>query len=168
MINPKSNISIIVAMAEDGAIGDAGDLLWHISDDLRRFKRLTSGHTVVMGRRTFESLPKGALPDRRNIVVSRNPEFSAPGAETFRSLEDAIEACSGDDEVFIIGGAQIYKGSFGLASRLYLTKVSGRWPDADTRLAIPDIEEWVVTDEEEPLTDPKSGLQYQFVNYRRK
>lgn len=165
---PNPNTSIIVAVAQDGAIGHNGDLLWHISDDLRRFKRLTTGHTVIMGRRTFESLPKGALPNRRNIVISRNAGFKAPGAELCHSLDEALAASANDDAVFIIGGAQVYNEAFPKISQIYLTKVSGSWPDADTRLALPDFNDWEITDESDTMTDPKSGLQYQFVDYRRK
>ncbi|MDE6276878.1 MAG: dihydrofolate reductase, partial [Muribaculaceae bacterium] len=102
-------ISIIVAIDRGGAIGRSGDLLYHIREDLRHFKALTVGNTVVMGRKTFESLPKGALPDRRNIVVTRNAQFSAPDIETAPSLEKALEmAADGPGETFIIGGGKIY------------------------------------------------------------
>ena len=86
-------LTVILAIASDGAIGDRGDLLWHLRDDLRRFKSLTMGHPVIMGRRTWESLPSGPLPGRRNIVVSRNPALEVPGAEKASSLGQALERC---------------------------------------------------------------------------
>ena len=108
-IKKKSNLSIIVAMAENRAIGKDNDLLWHLSSDLKRFKKLTTGHPVVMGRRTWESLPKRPLPGRRNIVLTQNPDYVAEGAEVVHSVNDlftALKDC--DDEVFIMGGAAIY------------------------------------------------------------
>lgn len=132
-------ISIIAAITADrAAIGRRGDLLFHISADLRHFKQLTSGHTVVMGRKTFESLPKGALPDRRNIVVTRNAAWSAPGVETATSIEEAMDLASQTDsasepEIFIIGGGQLYAAALPLAGRMDLTIVDEPTPsDADT------------------------------------
>ena len=94
-----------------------------MSADLQRFKALTTGHTIVMGRRTFDSLPKGALPNRRNIVITRNPQFSAPGVEVALSVEDAFRMAESDGEVFVIGGEQIYRATLPFASRLYLTEI---------------------------------------------
>ena len=125
------NLSIIAAVARNNAIGKGGDLLCHLSADLQRFKALTTQHTIIMGRRTFESLPKGALPNRRNIVVTRNPAFSAPGVETFLSLEDALWAAKDDGEVFVIGGEQIYRETIAMASRLYLTHIDASFSGAD-------------------------------------
>ena len=116
-------ISIIVAIADNNAIGGGGDLLWHISEDLRRFKSLTLGHTIIMGRKTWDSLPKGALPGRRNVVISRNKDFQAPGADLYSSIEDAISSCGADEHLFIIGGAEIYKQTIDKAHNLFLTRV---------------------------------------------
>ena len=163
-------ISIIVAIDRGGAIGRGGDLLYHIREDLRRFKALTVGNTVVMGRKTFESLPKGALPDRRNIVVTRNPEFSAPGVETAASLEQAIEmAAEGPGETFIIGGGQLYALGLPHASRLCLTLVDAPSPaDADTYFPKIDPAEWQIVEQSAPATDPKTGLSYTFTTLSRK
>ncbi|WP_303037705.1 dihydrofolate reductase, partial [uncultured Duncaniella sp.] len=99
-----TDITIIVAATRDMAIGNRGDLLYHISDDLKRFKSLTMGHPIIMGRKTFESFPKGALPGRRNIVVTRNISYTAPGIETASSVDDAVKMCEGAERAFIIGG----------------------------------------------------------------
>ena len=118
-------MTIIVAItAGKGAIGRKGDMIYHISDDLRRFKALTTGHTIVMGRRTFESLPKGALPDRRNIVITRNADFTAPAVETAFSLEEALKMAEADGEVFVIGGGQIYAQALPLADKLEITLIA--------------------------------------------
>ncbi|MDE6097801.1 MAG: dihydrofolate reductase [Muribaculaceae bacterium] len=150
-------INIIVAATLDGAIGLNGDMLYYIRTDLQRFKALTTGHTVVMGRKTFESLPKGALPHRRNIVITRQPDFKAPGAETAANLDEALGMAKGS-EVFIIGGQSIYGMAMPLADRLYLTEINIRRPDADTFIALPDLppcnEPW--------QTDERSGMQFRF------
>ena len=104
-------ICIIAAVAQNGAIGFQNNLLYRLPNDLRRFKSLTIGHTVIMGRRTFDSLPKGALPNRRNIVLSRTVK-ELPGAEVYPSLESALKACSADEEIFIIGGSSVYAEAF--------------------------------------------------------
>ncbi|MDY4998596.1 MAG: dihydrofolate reductase, partial [Bacteroidaceae bacterium] len=115
-------ISLIAAVASNGAIGYDNKLLYWLPNDLKRFKALTTGHTIVMGRKTFESFPKGALPNRRNVVLSRQP-LSFPGAEVFSSLESALASCSPDEEIFIIGGETLYRQSIAMAHRLYLTHV---------------------------------------------
>lgn len=164
------NITIIAAVAADRAIGRRGDLAFHISADLKRFKALTTGHTVIMGRKTFESLPKGALPNRRNIAISRNPQASFPGAESAQSLESALElaAAAGETEVFIIGGGQIYASALPLADTLQLTLVEATAPDADT--FFPEIagSEWELTECDTTQTDPKSSLGFRFATYRRR
>ena len=117
-----SNLSIIVAVSENNAIGKDNNLLWHISEDLKHFKEITSGHSVLMGRKTFESLGK-KLPNRRNIVITRNPDYTAEGCEMASSLEDAVRLCAGEEEVFVIGGGEIYRQARDMASKLYLTVV---------------------------------------------
>jgi dihydrofolate reductase len=158
-------ISIIVAITADkGAIGRKGDLIYHISADLKRFKALTTGNTVIMGRRTFDSLPKGALPNRRNIVVTHNADFAAPGAERAASLEEAIAMSTGQ-EIFIIGGATIYEQALPLADRLCLTSIEEPTPaDADTFFPPIDPEEWQLTDIEEHAPDK---LRYRFLTLSR-
>jgi dihydrofolate reductase len=161
---------IIVAVGTDRAIGRKGDLAFHISADLKRFKALTTGHTVIMGRKTFESLPKGALPNRRNIVVSRNAATAFPGTETALSFEAALQMAreAGETEAFIIGGAQIYSQSLPMADRLELTQIDAAAPDADAFFPEINANEWQVS-EESPLTlDEKSGLRYRFQTLLRK
>lgn len=158
-------ISIIAALTQDRAIGRHGDLIHHISADLRRFKTLTMGHPIIMGRKTFESLPKGALPGRRNMVVSRRGNAcNAPGAEVFTSLEEAITALAPDDEAFIIGGGQIYASAIGMADRLLLTEIDEAPPaDADTFFPEYDADKWRTDDLGEWTTDPGNGLRYRFI-----
>ncbi|MFH1296639.1 MAG: dihydrofolate reductase [Bacteroidota bacterium] len=116
-------ISIIVAVAENYAIGKDNKLLWHLPDDLKRFKRLTTGHSVIMGKNTWESLPKRPLPDRRNIVITDDPDDHFEGAEMVMSIDSALALCKHDDENFVMGGASIYQQFLPLADRLYLTRV---------------------------------------------
>ena len=123
-------ISIIVAVAENGVIGDNNRLLWHISEDLRRFKRITTGHPVVMGRKTWESLGR-PLPGRENVVVTRR-ELSFDGARTVHSLDEAYALFPPEEEVFVIGGAQIYGEALPAADRFYLTRVHRAY-EGDTR-----------------------------------
>ena len=104
-------ISVIVAIARNRAIGFENRLLYRLPDDLKRFKALTTGHTIIIGRKTFESFPKGALPNRRNIVLSKNKAAVFPGAETFSSLQEALSHCKEEEEIFIIGGESVYKGT---------------------------------------------------------
>lgn len=161
--------TIIAAVASDRGIGRDGGLAYHISADLRRFKALTTGHTVIMGRKTFESLPKGALPHRRNIVVTRNPAATFDGAETALSVEAAIAmaANAGETDAFIIGGAQIYNISLPLADRLELTLIDAPAPGADVFFPEVAPTDWETTADSGPLTDEKSGLIYRFVTLDR-
>ncbi len=162
-------VTIIAAITADkGAIGRNGDMLHHLRDDLRRFKALTTGHTIVMGRRTFQSLPKGALPQRRNIVVSRNTAFRADGTETARSLPEALAMSASDTETFIIGGGEIYTQALPLADKLQLTVIESPTPaDADTFFPPFDPSEWEIEQTGEPRTDERSGVSYRFVDLRR-
>lgn len=161
-------INIIVAIAPDNAIGRKGDLLFHIGADLRRFKELTMGNPIIMGRKTFESLPKGALPGRRNIVISRNSAYEAPGAETIGSLDEAIKLCEASEKVFIIGGAQIYGEAIATADRLCLTRFDRTRDDADCFFPAIDPAEWQCIEEGEWNEDEKSGVRYKFETLERK
>ncbi len=159
-------ISIIVAAASDNAIGSNGDLIWHISADLKRFKALTMGHPIVMGRKTWQSLPNGALPGRKNIVITRDQNFTAENAVVCHSIQDAIDSCSDDKHIFIIGGAQIYNQALHLADRIYLTRVFAEYPDADARFPEINPNEWTI-DSQLPIETTKSGLNYQFIDLIR-
>ncbi len=139
-------IHIIVAIDRKGAIGKNGDLLFHLRDDLRRFKAITMGNTLVMGRKTFDSLPGGALPGRRNIVITRSEDFSAPGVETAKSPDEALAmAAAGPGDTFIIGGGQIYAATLPLADVLDLTVVDREAPEADTFFPVIDLDAYRIT-----------------------
>jgi dihydrofolate reductase len=159
-------ISIIVAVAEGGVIGGGGDLLWHISEDLRRFKQITSGHTVIMGRKTYDSIGR-PLPKRRNIVITRNGEWSAEGCERAESLEQAIAMCAGEEEVFIIGGGEIYRQSMALADKLYLTQVNKPY-EGDTYFPEIRPEEWLEVARESFERGEKFEHPFEFIDLVRK
>ena len=143
-------LHLIVAIDRDGAIGRKGDLLYHISADLKLFKARTMGNTIIMGRKTFESLPKGALPGRRNIVVTRNKGYEARGAEVVHSLDEALAlaAINPVGEPYIIGGAEIYRQALPLADVLHLTLIDESTADADTFFPDFDPEAYELTDEQ--------------------
>ena len=160
-------ISIISAVAQNGAIGFENKLIYWLPNDLKRFKALTTGNTIIMGRRTFESLPKGALPNRRNIVLSRSgkPE-DFPGCELFQSLNEALEQCSKEEDVYIIGGHSVYKEAMPIADRLCLTLVHDTPEKADT--FFPDFSEgWKEVWREDHDIDEKHSQHYSFVDYVR-
>ena len=139
-------ISVIAAVADDGVIGGNNTLLWHISEDLRMFKCVTSGHPVVMGRRTFESLGR-PLPNRTNVVITRNPDFKVEGVKTAGSLEEAVATFPPQEEVFVIGGGEIYRQAMPLADRLYLTRVHAKY-EGDTRFPDWDPAGWTLVSSE--------------------
>lgn len=155
-------INIIAAVAENGAIGYENKLIYWLPNDLKRFKQLTTGHTIIMGRRTFESLPKGALPNRRNIVLSRSTkEFE--GCEVFATLKSALAHCGEDEEVYVIGGASVYKQALPLADRLCLTEVHDTPINADT--FFPSYSDWKESWREEHPADDRHAFSYAFVDY---
>lgn len=151
-------ISIIVAVAKNRVIGANNQLIWHIADDLKNFKRITSGHPVIMGRKTFESLGR-ALPNRRNIVISRNSNYTADGAEVVDSLEQAIKICSPQEENFVIGGGEIYNQAIQIAHKLYITEVD-LTPQGDTHFPEIDLKIW-----KETLREAHEG--YTFTEYEK-
>lgn len=135
-----TNLSIIVAITSNGGIGKNNELLWHLKADLKHFKAITTGHTILMGRKTFESIGR-PLPNRRNIVISSQNAFAIDGVEVFHSLEEALEAVKSEEEVFIIGGGEIYRQTMPLASKLYLTVVEREY-EADTFFPEIDYSQW--------------------------
>ena len=139
-------VSIIVAIAQNGTIGDKNSLLWHIKEDMRFFRTTTSGHAVIMGRKTFESLGSKPLPKRTNIVITRQ-DIVFEGALTAHSLEEAIRMADGDEEIFVIGGAQIYAEALKVADRLYITRVEHDY-DGDTSFPAIDFSQWRLVAEE--------------------
>lgn len=164
----KPNLSIIVAMAQNRAIGKNNDLLWHLSGDLKRFKKLTTGHPVVMGRKTWESLPKRPLPGRRNIVFTQNADYKADGAEVVHSVNALFKALKDcDEEVFIMGGAAIYNLLLPFTNRLYVTQVYREF-DADVYFPTIDMSEFTLVNLSDPMFDEESGLDYAYEEYDRK
>lgn len=161
-------IYIIVATDKNLAIGNQNKLLFWLPNDLKRFKELTTGNTIIMGRNTFLSLPKGALPNRRNIVLSTRKDASFPGAETFSSLEEAINNCSEEEKVFIIGGASVYKQALPLADVLCITEIDAEAPEADTYFPAIDPTIWKEKSRESHTADEKHPCPYAFVEYVRK
>ena len=160
-------ISIIVATGRNNEIGKDNELLWHLPADLKHFKEITNGHTIVMGRKTFESLPKGALPNRRNMIVSRNADLKIEGAEVYASIDQALLKAIDEEEVFIIGGAQIYKQAFPDADKIYLTKVNALFPDATA--FFPEIKsaEWREVSREFHPADEKNPYAFTFIELEK-
>lgn len=160
------NISIIVAVAENFAIGKNNQLLFHLPDDLKRFKSLTTGKTIIMGRNTLLSLPKWPLPNRRHVIITDKPDDHFAGCETVFSIEEAIEKVKNEPEAFIIGGGMIYRQFYPLAGRLYLTLVHKIF-DADTYFPAIDFNEWIEEYREERF-DENNKFAYSYLNLKRK
>lgn len=160
-------ISIIVAIAEDRAIGLNNQLLYHISADLKRFKALTTGNTIIMGRKTFQSLPKGALPNRRNVVLTRNTDTHFEGAETFCSLDSALSSCSQDEKVYILGGAEIYRQALPLADQLEITLIHDTPKEADAYFPEFLDNGWKEIAREDFSPDEKNPWPYSFITYSK-
>ncbi len=160
-------LSIIVAVASDGAIGRANDLLWHLPADLKRFKELTTGHTILMGRKTFESLPRGSLPNRRNIIISRSLP-AQPGAEVYPTIQQALVACASDEEVFIIGGGEIYRQLLPDTEQIYLTRVQASFPDAEVFFPELDPTEWIEEAREVYPRDERNEYDTELLLLRRR
>lgn len=157
-------ITIIAAVAANRAIGFENKLLYWLPNDLKRFKTLTTGHTIIMGRRTFESLPKGALPNRRNVVLSRTAT-ELEGCDCYTSLQEALAHCAKDEDIYIIGGASVYEQALPIADRLCLTEIHDTPANAD--VFFPEYNGWKETAREEHTTDEKHHQAYAFVDYVR-
>ena len=160
-------ISIIAAVAKNRAIGFENKLIYWLPNDLKRFKALTTGHTIVMGRNTFESLPKGALPNRRNVVLSTTVK-ELPGCEVFPTLDAALQSCQPDEDIYIIGGARVYEQAISKADRLCLTEVDDIPAQADT--FFPEFgsdPSWQLISREDHDPDEKNPFPYSFLTYRR-
>jgi dihydrofolate reductase len=159
-------ISLVAAVADTGVIGRDGDLPWRLPADLKHFKKLTRGHTIVMGRRTFESIGR-PLPERRNIVVTRQTDSAQPGVEVVHSLEDAIELSRGESEVFVIGGRAIYEAALPLANRLYLTRVHGQI-EGDVYFPTWQSADWQLIDQHSQPDDKAHAYAMTFETYQRR
>jgi len=158
-------ITLIVAAAENNAIGRDGDLPWRLRADMLHFRKTTMGHPVIMGRRTWDSLPK-PLEDRTNIVLTRNQSFEAPGGVVTRELQDAIEACGDVDECFIIGGGEIYRQFLQRADRILMTRVH---VEIDGDASFPELDEnaWTLTSSEFHPADERNDHAMTFQDWRR-
>jgi dihydrofolate reductase len=159
-------ISIIAAVAKNRAIGYQNKLIYWLPNDLKRFKTFTTGHTIIMGRNTFLSLPKGALPNRRNIVLSRSAK-AFEGCDVYPSLEEALKHCTPDEDIYIIGGASVYRQALKLADRLCLTEIDDTPNDADTFFP-PYEDDWQEESREDHPIDDRHDFRYSFVDYVRK
>jgi dihydrofolate reductase len=161
-------ISIIVAVDRNMAIGNDNKLLFWLPNDLKRFKALTTGNTIIMGRRTFESLPKGALPNRRNIVLTSRPDAQFAGAESFTSLEAALAACREDEHIYIIGGETLYRRAMEVADELCITEIDSAAPEADAYFPEIKAEVWKEKSRDAHPADEKHLCPYAFVDYERR
>ncbi|MDR0230523.1 MAG: dihydrofolate reductase [Dysgonamonadaceae bacterium] len=157
------DISIIVAIGERNEIGRNNGLLCYLPADLKHFKELTSGHTIVMGRKTFESLPKGALPNRKNIVLTRSKNLSFDNCLIYSSLSEVIDNEIDSNEMFIIGGGELYRQALPLANKLYLTKIHAEFDDADVFFPEINYAEWEEVSREEHKADEKNLYDYTFL-----
>jgi dihydrofolate reductase len=160
-------ISIIVAVSEDLGIGKDNKLLWHLPEDLKRFKRLTLGNIVIMGKKTWESLPRRPLPGRQNIVLTDDPDEIIQDAVTAYSIEDALSKCESGREIFVIGGGSIYWQFMSVADRLYITHVHESCP-ADVYFPVIDPETWRVIEKEDFNGNEDNGITYTYTVYERK
>ena len=160
-------ISIIVAIAENNAIGKDNKLLCHIPGDLKHFKRITANHTVIMGKKTFESLPDGPLKGRRNIVISDNKDDEFEGCIMAYSIKEALDKCEDNKENFIIGGGTIYKQFLKYTTKLYITKVY-KTCEADTFFPEPDYSEWEEIEREDFPPGENNDFSYSYITYRKK
>jgi dihydrofolate reductase len=160
------NISIIVAIAKNRAIGKDNRLLWHLSDDLKRFKKLTTGHTLIMGRNTFLSLPNGALPNRRHIVITDQTDEAFDGCEMARSIEETIELAGKDAECFVIGGGMVYAQFLPIAGKLYLTQIHESF-EADTFFPEIDFSQWKALVTEEVEAGERNPYKHSYTEFIR-
>lgn len=159
-------ITLIAAVAENNALGKHNLLLWHLPDDFKRFKNITTGHYIILGRKTFESFPK-PLPNRTHVIISRQKDYKYEGCIVVDSLQKAIAICPKNEEVFIIGGGEIYNQSIDIADKLDITKVHHSF-EADTFFPQIDMEKWELTSTEFHSKDEKHPFEFTFETYLRK
>ena len=161
------SVHAIVAVASDWAIGRQGQLLCHMPADMKHFKEVTMGHSIVMGRKTFESFPRRPLPGRQNIVITRNPQWQYPGVTVAHSVEEAIAAAETED-VFIIGGADVYEQTLPLVEVLHLTVIHARWASADAYFPALDMKEWQEVEREHHTSDHRNAYEFDFITLKRR
>ena len=160
-------IHAIVAIDENGAIGRQGDLLCHLPADMRHFKEVTMGNSIIMGRKTFESFPRRPLPGRQNIVITRDPKWAYPGVTVTHNLDEAIAAAQ-TDTVFIIGGAQIYELAMPRVEVLHLTRIHARWASADVFFPKLDMNQWQEVSREHHVSDHRNAYEFDFITLKRR
>ncbi|HZV97745.1 MAG TPA: dihydrofolate reductase [Methylophilaceae bacterium] len=158
-----SRLSLIAAVAHNRVIGFNNTLPWHLPEDLKRFRALTTGHHIIMGRKTYESLNR-LLPDRTTVIVTRNPDYAVPGALVASSLQQAIELCGDDDEVFLIGGAELYHDGLRLADKLYMTEIDAEY-EGDAFFPVFDLSAWQEISCEQHTS--AQGLKFSYITYQR-
>lgn len=161
------SIHAIVAVASDWGIGRQGDLLCHLPADMKHFKEVTMGHSIIMGRKTFESFPRRPLPGRQNIVITRNAQWQYPGVTVARDLDAAIAAAE-TETVFVIGGAQIYEQALPLIDVLHLTLIHARWASADVYFPALDMNEWQEVSREHHGNDHRNAYEFDFITLKRR
>ena len=159
-------ITLIAAVSENNALGKDNQLLWHLPDDFKRFKNITSGHHIIMGRKTFESFPK-PLPNRTHVIITRQKDYQSEGCLIVDSFAKAISVCPKDEELFIIGGGEIYNQSIEMADKLDITRVHHTF-DADTFFPEIDLTKWKLTSEEYHPKDEKHRFDFTFETYLKK
>lgn len=160
-----NKLSIVVAISENNAIGKNNQLLWHLPADLKHFKAITSGHPIIMGRKTYDSIGR-PLPNRRNIVITRQTDLTIPNVELVNSLQEAIALCEKENEVFVIGGAEIYKQALSLTNRIYLTIVHQNY-EADVFFPELNESEWKEVAKDYHQADEKNNVAYTFSTLER-
>tara|TARA_R110002072_G_scaffold19826_5_gene73051 strand:- start:483 stop:971 length:489 start_codon:yes stop_codon:yes gene_type:complete len=159
------NLTLIAAMSKNRIIGNNNELIWHLPADLKRFKSLTNGHHIIMGRKTYESLGR-PLPNRTNIIITRQKDFHAPGCLIVHSLEEAIQKSIGDEQPFIVGGAEIYKQALPYANKIELTIVDSEY-DGDSSFPEIDAKKWEIVSKENYPSDEKNKHNMSFIQYRK-
>lgn len=162
-----STISIIAAVSDNNAIGKNQELLCHMPSDMKHFKELTTGHAVIMGRKTFESLPH-ALPNRKNIVLTTLPEAGFVNCFACESMSAALDLCEKEEEIFMIGGALVYRQALRIANKMYITRIHHAFEDATTFFPVVNWDEWEEVEREEHPADEKNPYPYTFLTYVRK
>ena len=158
-------LSLIVAMATNHTIGLNNKMPWHLSADLKKFKQITMGHPIIMGRKTFESIGR-PLPGRQNIIISRNPHYEQQSCLVFNNLDSALQSCAQADEVFVIGGATLYAATLAQADRLYITEIQQAF-DGDTWFPEIDLQQWQEVTRNDISDDKSVDFSYSFIVYER-
>lgn len=165
LVNNEPQVTLIAAAAENNALGKDNDLVWHLPDDFKRFKKLTTGHHIIMGRKTFESFPK-LLPDRTHIVITRQKDYQPEGAKIVHTLDEALEIASIDTQPFVIGGGEIYKQAIDRANKIELTRVHGTF-EADTFFPEIDPARWELLASEFHPEDERHEYAFTYLTYDR-